>query len=117
MIPKDMQDQTGHGTIPYGSGNIEFTTIRNNNHTYTYTHSHKSMISGNTPATIHNIPFDHTISEITCKTIPYIQLDDCFDLDDILTDDDIKGIEEAMADIVAGRTYTSEQVKKMLELE
>ena len=38
-------------------------------------------------------------------------------LDDVLSKEVIKNIEEGVADIKAGRVYTSEQVKKRLGLE
>ena len=37
--------------------------------------------------------------------------------DDVLSKTDIKNIEEGIADIKAGRVYTSEQVKKKLGLK
>jgi len=39
------------------------------------------------------------------------------DENDILTEEDIRDIEEALQDIKEGRTYTTEQVKRMLGLE
>ncbi|RPJ52409.1 MAG: hypothetical protein EHJ95_04065 [Methanobacteriota archaeon] len=42
---------------------------------------------------------------------------ECAEEDDLLTEEDLEDIEEAVADIRAGRTYTTDQLKKELDLD
>lgn len=37
--------------------------------------------------------------------------------DELLTDDEIEGIEESLADIKAGRVYSGDKVKRMLGID
>ena len=112
-----MQDRSSQGTIPYNSendrGGLEFVAVQSGE--YAYTNSRKSVTDGKISAPLNQNPFNPTFTKNTWKTIPDVQFAN-YDQDSIISDVVAKNIEEGMADINSGRTYTTDQVKKMLGL-
>ena len=112
-----MQDRPSQGTISYNfenyRGGLEFVAIQSGE--YAYTNSRKSVTDGKISAPLNHNPFNPTFTKNTWKTIPHAQFAN-YDQDSIISDVVAKNIEAGMADINSGRTYTTDQVRKMLGL-
>ncbi len=114
----EMEDYVDQNNAPHLLGNelmIGFEPIAIQNNKYAYTDSKKlaadTMVSAPLLPTVFNDTF--------AKNISFIKLNDGsanYSEDDIISARVAKNIEEGVADIDAGRTYTSDQVKKMLGL-
>ena len=94
--------------------NHEFVAIQNG--AYVYTNSREPVANGKASAPINTNPFSVTFTESALETILNGEFDNYHDQDDIISDEVAKNIEEGIVDINSGRTYTSDQVKKMLGL-
>ena len=115
----ETQDHTGRNSIPYhvrnGIRDMEF--VASHNIECTYTNSRVSLASGEVNAPKRLNLLNATFAEHIWPTKPNVIFANDFDQDDTISDEVAKNIEEGVADINSGRTYTSEQVKKMLGLQ
>lgn len=118
MSTNGMQNNTSMGIMPHYSENdtrsIELVAAHNSEYKYTNNGKTLAIVEANAPKNFK--PLDTTFT----KTIQPINLNIEFAnylvQDDIISDKVAKNIEEGIADINAGRTYTTDQVRKMLGL-
>ena len=118
MSTNEMLDRASRDSMSYPSKNDprshEFVAIQNS--AYVYTNSRESTANGKASAPINLNPFSVTFTESALETILSGKFANYPGQDDIISDEVVKNIEEGIADINSGRTYTSDQVKKMLGL-
>lgn len=113
-----IQDNADRDNAPHLLGNelmIGFESVAIQNSKYAYTDSKKPAADTMVSAPLLPTVFSDTFT----KNISSIKLNDGsanYSEDDIISAAVAKNIEEGVADINAGRTYTSDQVKKMLGL-
>lgn len=112
-----MQDRISQSTMPYRSendaGGPELVIAYNSE--YKYTNSRKSVAIGETNAPKNFMPFNATFTTAWPAKLN-VEFVNHPDQDDIINDEVAKNIKEGISDINSGRTYTSDQVKKMLGL-
>ena len=118
MSTNRMQDSTSLGIMPHYSENgtqgLELVAAHNSEYKYTNSGKVLAIIKANTPKNFK--PLNTTFTKIIRPTNLNIEFANYLDQDDIISDKVAKNIEEGVADINAGHTYTSDQVRKMLGL-
>ena len=113
-----MHDSTSLGTVPNYSENdamsIELVAAHNTEYKYTNSEKTLAIVEANAPKSFR--PLNTTFTKIIQPINLNIEFANYLDQDDIINEKVAKNIEEGIADINAGRTYTSDQIRKMLGL-